>query len=320
MDNAQPRRKKLVILVISLALLLSVSNYRILLGNSVQDLYGTLQFDVDTAATTMVAHIQDYKTSSPVLQAMKDNHLDLSIKQQLKFEEQKELLSKNLPKSMRYVAPTGPWGANVLNDKFAFIHIFKNGGTTIAAQTGREHERIEGPEIQKRRWLIFVRDPIDHFLSGWAECGEREQRAGTSRDKAPHTYDQRIKSWLQQAQSARLVQLKKGEEYHCAEHSLPQTNFFLDNEGLIPEQLKIVGDLKEMPGVLKLADYDYNATIARGKISEESKFKQNMFPRRKDLISEGTMREICRLVAIDYFLFDFELPSACEDMKMGVLL
>jgi hypothetical protein len=55
--------------------------------------------------------------------------------------------------------------------------------------------------------------------------------------------------------------LKKGGKYPCAEHLLLQTNFFLNNKGLIPEQLEIVGDLKEMPGILKLADFDYNATI-----------------------------------------------------------
>jgi hypothetical protein len=59
-----------VIPVICLALLLLVSsNYRILLGDSVQDLSGTLQFYVDTAANPMEAHTQDYKTTSPVLQA-----------------------------------------------------------------------------------------------------------------------------------------------------------------------------------------------------------------------------------------------------------
>jgi hypothetical protein len=87
MNNAPPSRKNLVIPVICLAFVLLVSKYWILLGDSVQDLFGKLQFYVDTAYNSMMAHIQDYKTSSPVLQAMKDNHLDLSIKQQLKLAE-----------------------------------------------------------------------------------------------------------------------------------------------------------------------------------------------------------------------------------------
>jgi hypothetical protein len=78
----------------------------------------------------------------PILRAMKDKRLDLSIKQQRKFEERKCVLPKYFPEWMRYVPPTHGYGANVLNDDFAYIHIFKNGGTTIAAQTGT---RPHGP-------------------------------------------------------------------------------------------------------------------------------------------------------------------------------
>jgi hypothetical protein len=117
----------------------------------------------------------------PILRAMKDKRLDLSIKQQRKFEERKCVLPKYFPEWMRYVPPTHGYGANVLNDDFAYIHIFKNGGTTIAAQTGtRPHgatprgQRFKneggsllsaipsiisyqvGPNV-KKRWTHFTR-------------------------------------------------------------------------------------------------------------------------------------------------------------------
>jgi hypothetical protein len=75
-----------------------------------------------------------------------------------------------------------------------------------------------------------------------------------------------------------------------------------------------VGDLREMLGVLMLADFDCNATIQKGRNAKENPFKQQHYPKRKGLISKGTMREICKLAAVDYFLLDFEPPNVCSDI------
>jgi hypothetical protein len=88
----------------------------------------------------------------------------------------------------------------------------------------------------------------------------------------------------------------------------------LTKDGIIQGKLEIVGDLREMPGVLMLADFDYNVTIQTGRNAEEALIKQQYYPKRKDLISKYTMREICKLVAVDYFLFDFEPPNVCSDI------
>ena len=49
---------------------------------------------------------------------------------------------------------------------------------SLAGDTNRTHifnpfHKFEEMEIQSRSLLTFVRDPIDHFLSAWKECGFR---------------------------------------------------------------------------------------------------------------------------------------------------
>eukprot|EP00588_Corethron_pennatum_P035706 CAMPEP_0194349018 /NCGR_PEP_ID=MMETSP0171-20130528/106858_1 /TAXON_ID=218684 /ORGANISM="Corethron pennatum, Strain L29A3" /LENGTH=186 /DNA_ID=CAMNT_0039116423 /DNA_START=279 /DNA_END=836 /DNA_ORIENTATION=+ len=80
--------------------------------------------------------------------------------------------------------------AYILNDKYAFLHIFKNGGSSVEAQLGRDHVRPS--QVKNRGLLATLRDPIDHFLSGWSECGTRHEVPHTSIDS---TFDERIQMW-----------------------------------------------------------------------------------------------------------------------------
>jgi hypothetical protein len=180
-------------------------------------------------------------------------------------------------------------------------HVFKNGGSSLHIQTNRGQLHLEDPEIAKRKWLTFVRDPIDHFLSGWAECGDR------SKKKSDATYDKRIQQWLEETklETHNVMQ-------NCAIHSFPQANFMLDANDTAYEQLELVGDLNEMTNVVEIIGFPYNHSLGAGRNASENGFKQQHYPARKDLISNETMRAICDFVAIDYYLFDFEPPEACK--------
>jgi hypothetical protein len=170
-------------------------------------------------------------------------------------------------------------------------------------QTNRGQLHLENPEIAKRKWLTFVRDPIDHFLSGWAECGDRSRNASNA------AYDERIQQWLEETklETHNILQ-------DCPIHSFPQANFMLDanDNGSAYKQLELVGDLLEMTDVVEIIGFPYDHSLGAGRNSSENWFKQQHYPARKDLISNETMRAICDFVAIDYYLFDFEPPAACK--------
>lgn len=65
-------------------------------------------------------------------------------------------------------------------------------------------------------------DPIEHFLSGWAECGVR----GKIPREAVHvngTYDNRVFAWLQRVRHHNHHTPKKWCQ--CINHSLSQANY-----------------------------------------------------------------------------------------------
>jgi hypothetical protein len=198
-------------------------------------------------------------------------------------------------------------------------HVFKSGGTTITLQTGGQQLSLQDPEIAKRKWLTFVRDPIDHFLSGWAECGSRSRKGlnasnaaatydeGLNASNAAATYDEGIQQWLEQTKNETTGQ-------RCAIHSFPQANFMLDaTYNIAYEQLELVGDLLEMANVLESIGFPYDPKKI-GRNASQNVIKQQQYPVRKDLISDKIMRAICDFVAIDYYLFDFEPPAACKGL------
>lgn len=155
--------------------------------------------------------------------------------------------------------------ALILNENYAFRHIFKNGGTTISAQTGQTAQT--GPEIQhvrqsdigNRSLLATVRDPIDHFLSGWAECGKKHFTAMKKLIDPDATYDDRVRAWLHYVRyGSNKCALRKGL-LSCRAHSHPQANFLFLNEttfGWDP-RYDIIGNLREMPGSLNMIGFPY---------------------------------------------------------------
>ncbi len=239
--------------------------------------------------------------------------LKRSKEHQRKFDTQRQLLEHKFGKTMRYYVDLFEFGANIVNEEYAYIHIFKNGGTTIEVQTGHDHTSIRDPQVQKRKWFTFVRDPIDHFLSGWAECFHRMQFEKNHTVSLPinttveESYDLRVNEWIDAVTALARPDIKAA----CEIHSFPQANSLLDPGGHIPTQLEIVGDLSELPAILAQVRFNYNPTIESGRNSTANSYLQTFFPKRKDWLSYKTKRRLCHFLAMDYFLFDFEMPPAC---------
>ena len=115
---------------------------------------------------------------------MKYHGLHESVKQQAKFQQR---LSKPMPErflledkdqwQLLYPFFARESSAIILNSKFTYRHIWKNGGTAIQKYMGNADQHyLEEPEIKASDniWMTLVRDPISHLLSGWSEVGVRE--------------------------------------------------------------------------------------------------------------------------------------------------
>ena len=255
---------------------------------------------------------------------MKKMGLHRSLVQHQHYFTQKDRLNEtNVQESLLYPFDSFTRFAGFrLKDDFCFRHIFKNGGTTVEVQTQSKHIRYN-EAIQCNSWLVVVRDPIDHFLSGWAECGHRSPRELTpAAGFEESTLDSRVRAWLQHTKryAAEGDQMCKNNTYEfkrscqCAPHSFAQANFLLAQpeenkkkrarKEMVPN-VAVVGDLRELPDLLRIVGVTFNTSLPSGKNS--SLYTSNeAFPKRVDLLSNETLLELCEFLALDYFLFEIK--------------
>eukprot|EP00980_Cylindrotheca_fusiformis_P028565 scaffold22611_cov153-Cylindrotheca_fusiformis.AAC.5 len=254
-------------------------------------------------------------TDIPYLREMRARNLHRSILQQQKFYAKKGLVALHYsPRNQLYATANwkfwNRWHALILNDEFAFRHIFKNGGTTLEIQTGSSH--VQRRALGKRRMVATVRDPIDHFVSGWQECGERFPEFMEWEKTDDAQYDERIQKWLEITQTMAFQKDACVGRCACAMHSFPQGNFLMTHKGTIDPKVTLVGELVDLPDLLGLIGFEYNHSIGTGRNASATAFKAKHFPRKKHLMSNETMKKICDFVSLDYFLFDFQMPDACN--------
>jgi hypothetical protein len=273
---------------------------------------------------------KDYRSNHidfPYHQEMRELNLTRSLRQQGKFHLKKGLVSpETFPEDLLFSVGLRHALTFRINDDFWFRHIWKNGGTTVELQTGAP--QLDQRNAGNRTVVTVVRDPIDHFLAGWQECGYRNpnEMGGRSNIKTK-TYDERIRTWLTTTQKRKAYHIWLGQSKNatrstkpscrgscaCSVHSLPQANFLITETGIIDPNIGLVGDLRELRGVLSLTRFQYNASIGNGKNSSTNSFKTRFFPRKRHLISNETMRALCAFLSLDYFVMDFEIPDACKN-------
>ncbi len=249
---------------------------------------------------------------------MTEMNLCQSLKQMTKFHSVKDKVMSWLqshPEKNKLILdlPNGNNYAVAVNDKYAYLHVFKNGGSTVSGVTNNAHTKSKdlGDE---RKLFTTVRDPIDHFLSGWAECGYRSE----SPDDDPAftldvSIDSRIESWMDCVEA--FIEGGRDACTNCAKHSYPQSSFMMHPDDLesIHPSLEMIGDLKELEGMLEVAGFtDYDES-KRERSSSENAIKVERYPRDKTLLSDKTLQRICDFVVLDYLLFDFDPPAACRD-------
>jgi len=337
-QDAGPRMIQRKVIIGWIVAVLTFLNYR--LG------YRDIFFMPDTSSSENVLHYTTYAAAAtkenevacrianatiemdrmiPLAKELQDAELCHSLRHQQKFFTVRDPVLtwiKSRPKQEHLLRGTGKRGflfAFIINKNYAFRHIFKSGGTTVLLQTKRSHTIQR--KVENRRLMTTVRDPIDHFLSGWAECGKRNFKAMMNLTTSDE-YDDQIQAWLQYIQGLgnfSKTELKSKNLRTCSPHSYPQANYLWerDNKFQWDAKLDLVGDLKELTGLLELVGFPYNASIPNGRVAQDSKIKMKYFPKNKSLLTNRTMQDICRYVALDFYLFDFDLPIPCRKELMA---
>ena len=260
-----------------------------------------------------------------VLQRLRNNpKLSLSAKQHAKYFSQKESAEAWIRDRVSTKATVVKQDCDArasyvfdLNDEYAFRHIYKNGGTTVHYQTATETKHIKFDNVDRNKKLLAtVRDPIDHFLSGWAECGFRQNKNCKSYFlRSFQSHDEKIMYWLSSFRKSGCW---------CKVHSLPQSSFLLvrDNDGqvIFDPSIDTLGHMTELPALLDFVGFPYNPSIANGR-NASLNIRKRKYPRNKSLLSESTILELCKFLALDYYMFDFEPPEVCRNgLNTGLFL
>ena len=265
------------------------------------------------------------KAVIPHAKHLQDAHLCRSFEHQLKFfSVRNSVLSwiKTHAKQRNLLKTTGKFGrlfAFIINDEYALRHIFKSGGTSVQDQTGAgRHGHVPQWRVGNRSLIATVREPLDHFLSGWAECGFRNFHDMMSLSTSP-THDDRVRGWLRYLRTHKISGKGLGK---CIPHSMPQANFLWQNQNISVQDfewdktISVVGDMTEIPGLLELTGFHYDASIRISRKASENEIKKQHFPSDTSLLSNSTVQDICRYVALDYYLFAFDLPVPCREELM----
>lgn len=258
---------------------------------------------------------------APYRKELEENGLFLSMRQQERFFSRKNSLERDFGSSpLMFSTSTwkywNRWHALILNERFAFRHIFKTGGSSLEKQTGSKH--VQRKTVGNRRMMATVRDPLEHFLSGWQECGERfpeymEWNRSIGEGNGDEiSYSRRIQQWLDRTKTMAFRTAPCLGKCACAMHSFPQSSFLITKKGTVDPKVDLVGDLRELPGLLQIVGFHYNQSLGTGRNASATEFKTRYFPRRPHLIADDTLKAICEFVALDYYLFDFEIPSVCR--------
>jgi hypothetical protein len=257
---------------------------------------------------------------------MEERAAGLSLLHQRKFLARKDRIVSEFDWLVRFQSKLDRYAAIIISDKFSFLHVWKCGGTTVADIVGAEQWGLNETAIQQREWVAVVRDPIDRFLSAWAECGFRQMKESPEyKPLSTHTvlnwldgeYDFRVRAFLNEVREFTFPD----PELSCHTHAHPQTNFMINSKGEIDNHVKMVGDLSELRPVLEIAGVQNVPLEQKGhRDASSNTVKGEKFPARRHLLQDQTLLELCKFYAMDYYLFEFEPPAVCLQSPGGPLL
>ncbi len=266
---------------------------------------------------------------NPYLEEMEqDFSMMKSFSQFSSVWRKKDSLHEIFDRQLRYDIDPGEYGAAIVSDNFAFLHIWANAdGTAMKAIEGYLKEvqrRKDSSEINVRKWIVLVQDPLQHFLEGWAlaemkileEVKERghddlASKVIASWETPDKTYDDRVSEFLD-----RVIKYSTSAATAAISplmHALPQTNFMLDGVGKIHSNIVVVGDVSDWESMLEAVGYP--GDISRVEVEPASTIKSKYFPSLPNRLSRVTLLRLCDFLALDYYLLSYDAPSSCLNKK-----
>ena len=194
-------------------------------------------------------------------------------------------------------------------------------------------------------WSIKQRIAKLHFLRplpiNWSQLfGRRRQEHFLQTAIFNETnFYQQIQMWLTLTETYalnRTMCLPSDDNAYscrCSQHCFPQAHFLFayrnsdvystgyfgskqsSYRGQVYPNLRLVGDMQELADLFKAANFSFDRNLLTGR-NGTAYHTAELYPRRKDLLSVSTWTRLCRFLAIDYYLFDFELPQACVESDL----
>eukprot|EP00562_Extubocellulus_spinifer_P009833 CAMPEP_0178504092 /NCGR_PEP_ID=MMETSP0696-20121128/18402_1 /TAXON_ID=265572 /ORGANISM="Extubocellulus spinifer, Strain CCMP396" /LENGTH=356 /DNA_ID=CAMNT_0020133291 /DNA_START=332 /DNA_END=1401 /DNA_ORIENTATION=- len=236
-----------------------------------------------TANTTITSQLLFSKQRQPLqpLDVLTPRVLVPPIDDQDAFYKQNRSFTRSLPCIYQWANNTQrlyrhewmfPCSVNQMIDGVAqnwtYLHVMKAGGTTAFNQCGfstvPEESKRWGP--LRAEWMYrtsqvftFVRDPVDHFLSGYKECASSRQPSSFPwPNKLTPAGDDDILLWLHTLGHRNHTNRLKNplKVFYCFLHSVPQIEFFLfhDDDGVLEARNNIVPSTDILPHVRFVGD------------------------------------------------------------------
>ena len=203
-----------------------------------------------------------------------------------------------------------------------------NNETIIQAYNDRIQAWLQTTQMFTSQGSIACskRYPRNNWVRRWCTCSE-------------HSASQA--SFLMQLSPAQRMQLQQQQPQHKAitTNSSSTTGTVTDANATnattkmttIPDRkirflphLAVLGDLSELRDLLSLVGWNNNNNTK----NKRTKQRKNMigrdstgyptrayFPRRKDWFTNDTWWALCQFHALDYFLYDFPWPQACQKQQ-----
>lgn len=254
-----------------------------------------------------------------------DPRLYRSAIQLSSFLRKKDALSKVFYRQERFDVDPGEYAATTVSELWAYLHVWANGGDrtvirVVEDQLNEFQQRKDVSEIRNRRWMALVRDPIQHFLEGWAiaeikvikEIMAKGHDDLASKIKAEWestgmTYDQRVNDFLERVKKYSRNSATAG--ISPLMHGLPQSNFLMNDAGTVHSNLLAIGDANEWEAMMEMAGF--KGDVRETDLDAESTLRAKYFPTKLKGLSRQTILNLCDFLAIDYYLFRYDAPSSC---------